>query len=167
MTESFPSASRFQGEEALRETMELLFFAYRDFTAGPDEVLADYGFGRAHHRVIYFVGRHPGITVGDLLRILGITKQSLARVLGDLLDGGLVVQEPDARDRRKRRLILAPPGIELERRLTAGQMAHLRAAMAEAGPQAAAGFRAVLRLLVNQGDRARFPAREGHDTVAP
>ncbi|MGE4281384.1 MAG: MarR family winged helix-turn-helix transcriptional regulator, partial [Magnetospirillum sp.] len=75
----------FLREEELRQGIELLFFAYRDFTAEPDAILAEYGYGRAHHRVIYFVGRNPGMTVSDLLTILRITKQSLSRVLGQLV----------------------------------------------------------------------------------
>ncbi|MEO5336066.1 MAG: MarR family winged helix-turn-helix transcriptional regulator [Magnetospirillum sp. WYHS-4] len=158
MTDTFPPSFPAETEESLRQAMELLFFAYRDFTAGPDAVLEDFGFGRAHHRVIYFVGRHPGITVGDLLGILRITKQSLGRVLGDLLDLGFVTQTPDARDRRRRRLILTPKGADLEQRLTAGQMRHVGEACRAAGPAAAEGFRCVLRRLVNPEDRARFPA---------
>jgi DNA-binding MarR family transcriptional regulator len=84
----------FLREDELREAMELLFFAYRDFTSEPDAVLAEYAFGRAHHRVIYFVGRHPGMTVSDLLGILRITKQSLSRVLGQLVRDGFIVQRP-------------------------------------------------------------------------
>ena len=89
----------FLRDEELRQGMELLFFAYRDFTAEPDKILAGYNFGRAHHRVIYFVGRHPSITVSELLNILGITKQSLSRVLGQLLQDGFVVQRPGVQDR--------------------------------------------------------------------
>ncbi|MCW8836123.1 MAG: MarR family transcriptional regulator, partial [Rhodospirillales bacterium] len=91
-------------DEELRQAIELLFFAYRDFTGEPDEMLARYGFGRAHHRVIYFVGRHPGITVSDLLVILKITKQSLARVLRQLVKDGFIRQETGPRDRRQRLL---------------------------------------------------------------
>ena len=96
----------FLREEELRQAIELLYFAYRGFTAGPDRILADYGFGRAHHRVIYFVGRHPAITVKDLLAILGITKQSLSRVLGQLVRDGFITQRPGPRDRRQRLLEL-------------------------------------------------------------
>src|SRR6266568_418956 len=92
------------GEEAVREGIELLFFAYRDFTAEPDAILEQYGFGRAHLRVVHFVGRHPHMTVGELLDILRITKQSLGRVLGQLVRQGLVIQRPGDRDRRQRLL---------------------------------------------------------------
>src|SRR5271168_4613309 len=93
-------------EEAVREGIELLFFAYRDFTAEPDAILAQYGFGRAHHRVIHFVGRHPQMTVGELLGILRITKQSLSRVLGGLVEQGFIDQRPGSPDRRQRLLEL-------------------------------------------------------------
>ena len=92
----------FLREEELRQGIELLFYAYRDFTAEPDAMLARYGFGRAHHRVIYFVGRYPQLTVTELLGILRITKQSLSRVLGQLVRQGFIVQKPGPRDRRQR-----------------------------------------------------------------
>ena len=87
--DTMPSAH----EDELRQGIELLFYAYRDFTAEPDAMLARYGFGRAHHRVIYFVGRHPHMSVSELLGILRITKQSLARVLGQLVRQGFIVQQ--------------------------------------------------------------------------
>ena len=92
----------FLREEELRQAMELLFYAYRDFTAEPDAILGELGFGRAHHRVIYFVGRHPRITVTELLAILRITKQSLSRVLSELIRQGYIIQSPGTRDRRQR-----------------------------------------------------------------
>ena len=145
------------GEEAaLRRTIELLFFAYRDFTAEADVLLTCHGFGRAHHRVIYFVGRHPGATVSELLGILKITKQSLARVLGQLMREGLIVQRADDGDRRRRRLFLTPEAVVLERQLTDRQMALLDSAGSEAGPSAFAGFRAVLYAMINPEDRQRF-----------
>src|SRR5947209_2256573 len=110
-------------DETVREGIELLFFAYRDFTAEPDAILAQYGFGRAHHRVVHFVGRHPQMTVGELLGILRITKQSLSRVLGQLVQEGFVMQRPGAQDRRQRLLQLTASGRELERRLSEPQRA--------------------------------------------
>ena len=95
----------FLREDELRQGIELLFYAYRDFTAEADEVLLTYGFGRAHHRVIYFVGRNPGLPVSSLLDILKITKQSLSRVLGQLIRQGFVQQRPGP-DRRQRLLDL-------------------------------------------------------------
>ena len=105
------------GEEEVRQGIELLFFAYRDFTAEPDAILAQYGFGRAHHRVIHFVGRHPQMTVGELLAVLRITKQSLSRVLGQLVRQNFILQQPGSHDRRLRLLELTPKGRDLERQL--------------------------------------------------
>lgn len=144
------------GEAGLRRAIELLFFAYRDFTGEADALLVRYGFGRAHHRVIYFVGRNPGITVSDLLAILRITKQSLSRVLGQLMDGGFIDRRTDRDDRRLRRLYLTPEAQALERTLTDRQSALIAAAYTEAGPAAAEGFAAVLRAMINPGDRRRF-----------
>lgn len=149
----------FLREEELRQGIELLFFAYRDFTAEPDAILGEYGFGRAHHRVIYFVGRHPGITVSDLLEILRITKQSLSRVLGQLVAEKFIVQRPGVRDRRQRLLELTEKGIELERLLTERQRARIARAYREAGAEAVEGFRKVMLGLVDEADRGRFPAR--------
>jgi DNA-binding MarR family transcriptional regulator len=149
----------FLREEELRQGIELLFFAYRDFTAEPDALLADYGFGRAHHRVIYFVGRNPGMTVSDLLAILRITKQSLSRVLGQLVDEGFITQRPGLRDRRQRLLELTEKGVELERQLTERQRARIARAYREAGAEAVEGFRKVMLGLIDEDDRSRFPPR--------
>ena len=144
-------------EEAVREGIELLFFAYRDFTAEPDAILAEYGFGRAHHRVVHFVGRHPQMTVGELLGILRITKQSLSRVLGQLVQQGFIVQHRGPDDRRQRLLELTDSGRELERRLSAPQRARVTAAFRAAGGSAVNGFRQVLLgILADEEDRARF-----------
>ncbi|MGA7545812.1 MAG: helix-turn-helix domain-containing protein, partial [Methyloceanibacter sp.] len=91
-------------EASLLAFAELLFFAYRDFTRDPDAILKDFGFGRAHHRVLHFVNRHSGLRVADLLDVLNITKQSLGRVLKQLIDQGYIVQEAGSVDRRERRL---------------------------------------------------------------
>ena len=147
----------FPREDQVREGIELLFFAYRDFTAEPDAILEEYGFGRAHHRVVHFVGRHPLITVGDLLGILRITKQSLNRVLGQLLRQGFIVQHRGAQDRRQRLLELTERGRELERRLSEPQRARIGAAYGKAGPQAVEGFRKVLLgTIALEDDRRRF-----------
>ena len=139
--------------------MELLFFAYRDFTGEPDQILSEYGFGRAHHRVIYFVGRHPAITVSELLAILRITKQSLSRVLGQLVREGFVVQRPGVRDRRQRLLELTEKGRELERRLSERQRSRIARAYREAGVEAVEGFRQVLMGMIDAPDRKRFERR--------
>ena len=146
----------FLREEDLRQGIELLFFAYRDFTAEADAVLARLGFGRAHHRVIYFVGRKPGMTVSELLDILKITKQSLSRVLGQLVRDGYIIQRPGDTDRRQRLLELTPKGAELERRRTEDQRALVASAYRAAGAEAVDGFRKGLLGLVNPDDRGRF-----------
>jgi len=99
------------------DLIELLFFAYRDFISDPDAILAQYGFGRAHHRVLHFVNRNPGLTVADLLGILNITKQSLARVLKQLVDSGFIEQKPGSSDRRQRLLYTTPDGRGLAEQL--------------------------------------------------
>ena len=139
----------FLRDDDLREGIEMLYFAYRDFTARPDAILAEHGLGRAHHRVIYFVGRHPGITVKDLLAILRITKQSLARVLQEVVAKGFVEQRHCEEDRRWRLLYLTGSGIELEAQLTADQRARIAKAWREAGPEAVAGYRRVLRGMID------------------
>src|SRR5258708_10326529 len=116
---NLPAHPPVMADEEVRQGMELLFFAYRDFTAEPDAILARYGFGRAHHRVIHFVGRHPQMTVGELLAILRITKQSLSRVLGQLVRQNFILQQPRSHDRRQRLLELTPKGRDLERQLSA------------------------------------------------
>ena len=143
-------------EAELRQAMELLFFAYRDFIAEPDKILARYGFGRAHHRVIYFVGRFPAITVSELLDILSITKQSLSRVLSQLIREGFVTQRPGTRDRRQRLLTLTDKGRSLERELSEEQRARIARAYRTAGAEAVEGFRTVLTNLINEEDRRRF-----------
>jgi DNA-binding MarR family transcriptional regulator len=139
-------------EESIIELIELLFFAYRDFVSDPDKILKDYGFGRAHHRVIHFVGRHPGICVAELLDILRITKQSLGRVLRQLIDTGHVRQEAGEADRRQRLLYLTSRGRDLHRQLMAPQIARVRAAVTAAGRDSGAASREVLFRLVDAGD---------------
>ena len=146
----------FLREEELRQGMELLFFAYRDFTAEPDQILARHSFGRAHHRVIYFVGRYPGIAVSELLNILGITKQSLSRGLGQLVRQGFVVQRADRRDRRRRLLGLTDQGRDLERQLSENQRRRMARAYRNAGAESVEGFRTVLRNLMDERDRTRL-----------
>lgn len=151
----------FLREEELRLAQDLLFFGYRDFTAGADEILAGMNMGRAHHRVLHFVGRRPGITVGDLLGILAITKQSLGRVLTPLIDDGYVVQTPGRTDRRQRLLALTDKGATLERRLFERQRETVMQAYREAGPAAVEGFRRVMRGLMGDQARTAFDMLEG------
>ncbi len=151
----------FLREEELRQGIELLFYAYRDFTRDPDEILATIGFGRAHHRVLYFVGRNPGMTVAELLAILQITKQSLSRVLSVLVEEGYIRQTKGPQDRRQRLLHLTDKGRELEERLAAPQKQRFARAYREAGTEAVAGFKKVMLGLINEEERERVLAAFG------
>jgi DNA-binding MarR family transcriptional regulator len=152
-----PSDAPYLSDEEVRQGIELLFFSYRDFTAEPDEILTKYDFGRAHHRVVHFVGRRPQMTVGELLTILKITKQSLNRVLGQLVRQGFIIQHRGAQDRRQRLLELTEKGHELERQLSAPQRARVAAAYRKAGAGAVDGFRKVLlNIIASPDDRHRF-----------
>ncbi len=163
MNESDPGpAGSAPHDEALRQAIELLFFAYRDFTGEADDILAQFGFGRAHHRVIYFVGRNSGITVNQLLAILKITKQSLSRVLSQLIEEGFVEQKTDDCDRRRRLMTLTEKGTALEAMLTDAQSRRIAGAFAESGADAINGFRLILRNIINEEDRERIePFFEG------
>ncbi|MBA5775771.1 MarR family transcriptional regulator [Stappia sp. F7233] len=135
------------------DLIELLFFAYRDFTSDPDTVLSEYGFGRAHHRVLHFVNRNPGMRVTDLLAILKITKQSLGRVLKQLVDEGFVMQEPGPVDRRERLLFATPKGMELARRLTDLQSRRIARALAALPEESAAVARQFLYEMIDVDQR--------------
>ncbi|MEX2519459.1 MAG: MarR family transcriptional regulator [Paracoccaceae bacterium] len=143
----------FLTDEQLRTGIELLFFAYRDFTADPDRILVDREYGRAHHRAIHFMRHRPGLTVAALIELLGVTKQSLNRVLRQLIADGLVEQTVGETDRRQRRLHLTAAGRDLELLLSETQRERLRRAYLEAGPEAVAGFREVLHRMMNEGAR--------------
>lgn len=136
-------------DEQLRQGIELMFFAYRDFTADPDRILEEFGYGRAHHRALHFVARRPGLTVQGLLDILRVTKQSLNRVLRQLIEDRMIESRVGAQDRRQRLLSLSPKGASLEARLSEAQRARMRRAFSEAGPQAVAGFRQVLERMID------------------
>jgi len=142
-------------ETKLHAFAELLFFAYRDFTGDPDAILKDFGFGRAHHRVLHFVNRHSGLRVADLLEILNITKQSLSRVLKQLIDQGYITQKAGAADRRERLLYPTERGKALAKRLAAPQLVRLRAALAAAGPEAETAIRRFLEAMINAEDRPK------------
>ncbi|MBC6405340.1 MAG: MarR family transcriptional regulator [Rhodospirillales bacterium] len=145
----------FLREEELRRGIELMFYAYREFTSEPDRILAKIDLGRAHHRAIYFIGRYPGITVSELLAILKITKQSLSRVLGQLLERGYVEQAKGERDQRQRLLTLTEAGHALEQQLTNTQRCRFAAVYKAAGAEAVAGFRAVLAGIIDPTDLER------------
>ncbi|WP_299564517.1 MarR family transcriptional regulator [uncultured Sulfitobacter sp.] len=146
----------FLTDEQLRQGIEAMFFAYRGFTADPDRILADLAYGRAHHRAIHFINRAPGTTVNNLLNLLGVTKQSLNRVLRTLVADGLVQSTVGRQDKRERHLNLTQAGHELEQTLSDAQRARMRAAYREAGPEAVAGFRTVLEAMMDNEMRASY-----------
>jgi DNA-binding MarR family transcriptional regulator len=155
--------------EPIWDLIELLFFAYRDFVSDPDHVLEKFGFGRAHHRVLHFVNRNPGMKVADLLETLRITKQSLGRVLRELVDEGYVIQKEGADDRRHRLLYVTPKGEQLAMKLAGLQTVRINRALADLGPGAHEGARAFLAAMldaegrdavlrfIGRADRARRP----------
>jgi DNA-binding MarR family transcriptional regulator len=162
-------SARDPGDAEIIALIELLFFAYRDFVSEPDRILKKFGFGRAHHRVVHFVGRDPGMTVAQLLDILGITKQSLGRVLKELIDKGYVYQKEGDSDRRHRLLFLTAAGEDLRRTLMAPQIARIRRAVAESGKDAVHLYRTVLFHLVspeNQESVRQWIGRAGCDAEA-
>lgn len=139
---------------ALVDFIELFFFAYRDFVGDPDEILAPIGFGRAHHRVVHFVNRHPGMRVTDLLDILRITKQSLGRVLRELVDEGFVESRAGAADRRQRLLFPTAKGEALARQFVGIQSRRIAAALDAAGPDARDAVRRFLLAMIDPEDRS-------------
>lgn len=141
------------GDDDVVELIELLYFGYREFTSDPDALLAQYGFGRAHHRVMHFVGRNPGISVAELLDVLKITKQSLARVLRELVERGFIEQRTGDSDRRKRLLHLSEAGCELHGKLMRPQMDRVRDAIAHAGADSGPVMQQLLYGLINPDDR--------------
>lgn len=142
------------GADGLVDLIELFFFAYRDFVADPDQILAPIGFGRAHHRVLHFVNRNPGMRVTDLLDILRITKQSLGRVLRELVDEGFVESRAGASDRRQRLLFPTEKGEALAREFVAIQSRRICNALEECGPGAREGARRFLMAMIDPEDRA-------------
>jgi len=139
--------------EPVWDIIELLFFAYRDFVGDPDEVLLKLGFGRAHHRVLHFVNRNPGMKVADLLEILNITKQSLGRVLKQLVDQGYVLQKEGEQDRRQRLLYVTPKGEALALRLATLQTQRINRAFSELGPNAHEAARRFLTSMIDADNR--------------
>ncbi|MEL7460624.1 MAG: MarR family transcriptional regulator [Pseudomonadota bacterium] len=152
----------FLTDEQLRRGIEAMFFAYQGFTADPDRILADRGYGRAHHRAVHFINRQPGLTVNTLLAILGVTKQSLNRVLRTLVDDGLVDARVGQRDKRERQLFLTEDGAALEASVSTAQRERMRDAYRRVGPEAVAGFRQVLEAMMDPDAAKRYAAlRDG------
>ena len=160
------AGSQFLREEELRQAIEMLFFAYRDFTSEPDAMLSEIGLGRAHHRAIYFVGRNPDITVTQLLGILKITKQSLSRVLSQLVRERYIEQHTSDEDRRKRLMRLTEKGVELERALTSNQRKRIARAYEAAGVEAVQGFKNVLQGIMDSSDSWRFGMEQDDGDVS-
>jgi DNA-binding MarR family transcriptional regulator len=134
------------------EIIELLFFAYRDFVGDADHELEAFGFGRAHHRVMHFVYRYPGLKVADLLDVLRITKQSLGRVLKQLLDEGYIVQKTGNNDRRQRLLYATPKGEALVAKLAGLQTDRITRALRDINPEGAAAISQFLRAMIDRDD---------------
>ncbi len=152
----------FLTDEQLRQGIEAMFFAYRGFTADPDRILGKMAYGRAHHRAVHFINRAPGTTVNNLLAILGVTKQSLNRVLRTLISDGLVESRVGTVDKRERHLFLTESGLKLEQELSDAQRARMRAAFRDAGPEAVAGFKQVLEAMMDADmRRAYIKLRDG------
>jgi len=154
----------FLTEEQLRKGIEAMFFAYRGFTADPDRILQNYSYGRAHHRALHFIGRSPGTTVNNLLAILGVTKQSLNRVLRALVEDGLVESQIGKRDKRERHLNLTEQGAALEQKLSEAQRSRMRSAFRAAGPEAVTGFRRVLEEMMDSDMRRHFNSLTDNST---
>jgi DNA-binding MarR family transcriptional regulator len=162
-------ASATAAQEPVWDIIELIFFAYRDFVGDPDGVLATFGFGRAHHRVLHFVNRNPGLKVAELLEILRITKQSLGRVLKQLVDEGYIEQREGVADRRQRLLFVTPKGAALAMKLAGLQTKRIVRAFSEIGPEAHVAARHFLIAMIdpdartdvldfiNRAERPRWP----------
>jgi DNA-binding MarR family transcriptional regulator len=140
-------------ERPAYDLIELLFFAYRDFVSDPDRILSDYGFGRAHHRVLHFVDRRPGLTIAELLDILKITKQSLNRVLKELVEKGFIEQRPGTSDRRQRLLFTTTPGHELAVRLATLQTRRILGALGNGNGDTKEAASRFLFAMIDSGDR--------------
>jgi len=154
----------FLTDEQLRKGIEAMFFAYRGFTADPDRILDQHAYGRAHHRAVHFIHRSPGTTVNNLLGILGVTKQSLNRVLRTLIEDGLVESRIGTRDKRERHLFLTEEGATLERELSDAQRKRMRDAYRVVGPDAVTGFRKVLEAMMEPELRRYFKALKDAET---
>jgi len=163
MTDIFFDAEKHSDHQKFLKGMELLYFAYRDFISWPDDVLQTYGFGRAHHRVLHFVGRNPGLRVAELLKLLNITKQSLSRVLSALVEKGHIRQDIGHQDRRQRLLYLTAQGRHLLDKIAEHQKDHMLKAFDNAGNDSVEGFWKVLSALLADENRAEILARVSKD----
>jgi DNA-binding MarR family transcriptional regulator len=159
MKNTLPSASPlFLREDEVRRGIELLHFGHAALMGAVDDLLASHGLGQAHHRALYFIGRQNDQTVGTILALLGITKQSLGRVLQDLIDQGLVETRPGLRDRRQKLLRVTTKGRQIEAELFARLRERMSAAYAQAGQGPVTGFWRVLEGLLDPEDMRRVVA---------
>jgi DNA-binding MarR family transcriptional regulator len=162
-TENKPTSIQADDQEAhlddYKDAIELMFFAYRDFISDPDLILSDHGFGRAHHRVLHFVGYNPGLSIAELLEILQVTKQSLARILRDLIDMDYIRQEIGDEDRRKRLLYLSKKGRELHKELLAPQINRFANVLQTIGPEKFSAWKDVMRGVISERNKE---AVDGH-----
>jgi DNA-binding MarR family transcriptional regulator len=156
-----PASPLFLREDEVRRGVELLYFGYTRLTRSVDELLDGHGFGRAHHRALYFIARQPDLTVSGLLQILSITKQSLGRVLNDLSAKGLVETRTGEVDRRQKLLRLTEAGSAFEAQLFDALRAGLSAAYASAGQESVTGFWRVLEGLIPEGERGMVMKLQG------
>ncbi|MBB4640334.1 MarR family winged helix-turn-helix transcriptional regulator [Rhizorhapis suberifaciens] len=165
MTVQISNASPlFLREDEIRRGVELLYFGYSNMTRAIDQTLAKQGLGRAHHRALYFISRQPGLTVSELLRLLAITKQSLGRVLNDLIERGYIETSAGVRDRRQKLLRLTSEGAKLEAALFRELREKMSAAYAQAGQGSVTGFWRVLEGLIPPEDRSMVAALQGRDS---
>lgn len=153
LAEALPAAATEPDAEPHFDVIELLFFAYRDFVSDPDRILTDYGFGRAHHRVLHFVNRQPGLTIAELLDILRITKQSLNRVLKELVEKGFIEQRPGVQDRRQRLLFPTAKGRSLALALSRPQDERIRRAINRCGEEDRQAALRFLFAMIDENDR--------------
>ncbi len=163
MTDIFFDVEKHSDSQKFLKGMELLYFAYRDYSSWPDEVLQTYGFGRAHHRILHFVNRNPGLKVAELLKLLSITKQSLSRVLSALVNKGYIRQDIGTQDRRQRLLYLTEQGQDLLGKITENQKDLMLKAFEKAGAQSVEGFWKVLAALVADENRPEIMAQVNKD----
>ncbi len=159
MADIFFDLEKHSDHQKFLKGMELLYFAYRDFISWPDDVLQTYGFGRAHHRVLHFVGRNPGMKVAELLSLLNITKQSLSRVLSTLVEKQYIRQDVGEQDRRQRLLFLTEQGQRLLNNITEHQKSHMLKAFERAGDNSVEGFWKVLSALIEEDNREEILER--------
>jgi DNA-binding MarR family transcriptional regulator len=145
----------FLTDKEIRKTIELIFFSYREFTSGPDKILDKINFGRAHHRVIYFVGKKNNITIRNLLEILQITKQSLSRVLNQLVKEGYIILST-GKDKRTKNLSLTIKGIGLEQALSEIQINKIKEVIKSAEEKDINGFKKILYAMIDEKNQLQF-----------